>query len=142
MTSSATIRLYIGNGIPPGNENETKDILSPWEEMGNHFKKENFSSRYDINVRNPARPYQVTLDVSPLLRTLKDARAQSGSFTLHHRAYVDNADTTIGGEGAHRYEAQHNSAVESGTALVLKLLQDLIAHDAYRYSFTESFTRS
>jgi len=37
---------------------------------------------------------------------------------------------------------QHNSAVESGTALVLKLLQDLIAHDAYRYNFTESFTRN
>lgn len=42
----------------------------------------------------------------------------------------------------HEQLGQHNSAVESGTALVIKLLQDLIAHNAYRYNFTESFTRS
>lgn len=36
---------------------------------------------------------------------------------------------------------QHNSAVESGTALVLRLLQDLISHGAYSYEFTETFSR-
>jgi len=36
---------------------------------------------------------------------------------------------------------QHNTAVESGTALVLALLQDLIAHNAQGYNFTESMSR-
>jgi len=36
---------------------------------------------------------------------------------------------------------QHNSAVEAGTALVIALLQDLIADDAQRYEFTETFSR-
>lgn len=36
---------------------------------------------------------------------------------------------------------QNNSAVEAGTAIVLVLLQDLIAHGAYDYHFTESVSR-
>jgi hypothetical protein len=36
---------------------------------------------------------------------------------------------------------QHNSAVEAGTALVLALLHDLIAHDARTHVFTESMSR-
>lgn len=36
---------------------------------------------------------------------------------------------------------QHNTAVESGTALVLALLQDLIAHNAQGYNFTERMSR-
>ena len=36
---------------------------------------------------------------------------------------------------------QHNTAVESGTALVLALLQDLVAHGARSYNFTESMFR-
>ena len=36
---------------------------------------------------------------------------------------------------------QHNTAVEAGTALVIALLQDLIANQAQRYEFTESFSR-
>ncbi|TDT41432.1 hypothetical protein DES49_1516 [Halospina denitrificans] len=36
---------------------------------------------------------------------------------------------------------QHNTAVESGTALVLALLQDLIANDAQSYNFIESMFR-
>lgn len=35
---------------------------------------------------------------------------------------------------------QHNSAVDSGTALVLALLQDLIKHNARNYDFTENFS--
>lgn len=37
---------------------------------------------------------------------------------------------------------QHDSAVESGTAMVLALLQDLIVHDCRRYEFTESVSRA
>ena len=36
---------------------------------------------------------------------------------------------------------QYNTAVESGTALLLALLQDLIAHGAQKYEFNESFAR-
>lgn len=36
---------------------------------------------------------------------------------------------------------QHNTAVESGTALVLALIQDLISHNARHYEFHESFSR-
>lgn len=36
---------------------------------------------------------------------------------------------------------QHNTAVESGTALVLALLQDLVAHGSLGYSFSESVAR-
>ncbi|WP_404361785.1 hypothetical protein [Marinobacter sp.] len=37
---------------------------------------------------------------------------------------------------------QHHSAVESGTAVVLALLHDLIAHDAQRYRFSETMARA
>jgi len=36
---------------------------------------------------------------------------------------------------------QHNSAVEAGTALVVALLHDLIAHDVRSFVFTETMTR-
>ncbi|MEX1198375.1 MAG: hypothetical protein WEB57_11015 [Pseudohongiellaceae bacterium] len=36
---------------------------------------------------------------------------------------------------------QHNTAVESGTAMVLALLQDLIRHGAQFYAFTETMAR-
>lgn len=112
MTSSATVRLHIGNVIPPGNENTTRDVIALWQEMGSCFMQKAFMSRHDINGDNPARPYQVTLDATELLRTLQDARAQSGSFTLHHRAHVDNADITIGGELAVTVESNSGALTE------------------------------
>ncbi|MDP2128236.1 MAG: hypothetical protein Q8K97_12755 [Pseudohongiella sp.] len=98
MNSSATIRLHIGNAIPPGNENATNDIIALWQEMAGYFTQRHFVSRHDTDIRSEARPYQITLNISQLLQTLKDAVSESGSFALHRQAHVDNADITLGGE--------------------------------------------
>lgn len=45
------------------------------------------------------------------------------------------------GESLKGQLCQHDSAVESGTAMVLALLQDMIAHDSQCYEFTESMSR-
>lgn len=37
---------------------------------------------------------------------------------------------------------QYHSAVDAGLAMALALFQDLVAHGAYRYEFTETLTRS
>ena len=37
---------------------------------------------------------------------------------------------------------QHNSAVESGTAMVLALLHDLIRHQSQSYTFSENWSRA
>jgi hypothetical protein len=37
---------------------------------------------------------------------------------------------------------QHNSAVESGTAMVLALLHDLIPHQSQSYAFSENWSRA
>lgn len=44
-------------------------------------------------------------------------------------------------EALRQLTGQHNTAVEAGTALVLALLQDLIAHKARGFEFTETCSR-
>lgn len=127
MNSSATIRLHIGNAIPPANENTSDDIIALWQEIGGFFKHKPFVSRHDNSDRGEARPYQITLDASVLLQTLQDARAQSGSFSLHQQAYVDNADINIGGELAITVASNHGDlAEEESYQVTTAFLQQLI----------------
>lgn len=98
MSSSATIRLQVDNAVPPGNENATNRIISLWQEVDGYFTQKHFISRHAADIRSEARRYQITLDISLLLQTLQEAKAQSESFTLHSQAYAENPAIAIDGE--------------------------------------------
>jgi len=77
---------------------------------------------------------------SNCLRELQDVRNNLflASQPVHRPPLICNhtADALRGQSG------QHNSAVESGTAMVLALLQDLIRHQAQSYTFSENWSRA
>lgn len=125
MTSSTTIRLYIGNAVPPGNESETREIIVLWQNLEDYFTEKPFVAR--SGMKSEAISYLVTLNASPLLQTLKDAKAQSGTFTLHHQAYVDNADIVIDGEliitiSSNNEELKEEESYQVATAFIQQLI--------------------
>jgi hypothetical protein len=132
MKSSATIRLHIGNAIPRGNENETMDIIDLWHQIGSYFRQHPFLARR--GTRSEAGSYLVTLDAIPLVKTLEQAKEQSGSFTRHQQAYVLNADVAIDGEliitiDSESHEIAEEESYQVATAFVQQLV--MAAHIVY-----------
>lgn len=132
MKSLATIRLHIGNAIPPGNKNETKGITALWQEISGFFLTKSFMAR--SSVRGETRPYQVTLDAEPLLKALKHAKTESGSFTEHQQAYIDDAGKAIEGElvitiASKKRELAEEESYQVATAFIQQLV--MAAHIAY-----------
>lgn len=132
MKSSATISLHIGNAIPPGNEHSTNNIIVLWQEICGFFSEKPFTARSDIG--DEARSYRVTLDAGPLLQALEDAKAESGSFTQHLRAYMDDAGKSIEGQLVITISSkQHELEEEESYQVVAAFIQQLVmaAHIAY-----------
>lgn len=96
MASSTTIRLHIGNAIPPANARDTEQIITLWQQIGGFFQDRNFQAQ--SGIKGAARPYTISLDSSSLLQTMEAARDQSQSFSEHRRAHLDNPDNRIDGE--------------------------------------------
>lgn len=125
MTSSASIRLHIGNAIPPGNENETGDIIALWQEISNFFSGRAFISRSDF--RGEVRDYHVTLDAGPLLKALENAKTESSSFTEHQQTYIDNAGKAIAGEliitiASKKQELEEEESYQVATAFIQQMV--------------------
>lgn len=93
MTSSATVQLHIGKALPHGNDKETDRIIELWTKLNSFFDKRSFTSLDGINGK--ARPYRITLDASPLLELMTEARQQEGSFSAWQKAHVESADKRV-----------------------------------------------
>lgn len=88
MRSSTTIQLQIGNAIPPGNEKETREIIEFWHRANAFFTDLLFTAQGQLN--GPADSYRVSLDAGELIAAMENARDQSGSFSSHQLAYVED----------------------------------------------------
>ncbi|GGY76914.1 hypothetical protein [Marinobacter zhanjiangensis] len=93
MTSSATVQLQVGNAIPPGNEKETQEIIEFWHRANAFF--ENLSFKAQGKLGGSANAYHISLDAGELVAAMENARDQSGSFSGHQLAYVDDPAHTI-----------------------------------------------
>ncbi|MDT8322291.1 MAG: hypothetical protein RQ826_17380 [Xanthomonadales bacterium] len=93
MTSSATIKLEIGNAIPAGNEHETAAFLALWQEIGDFFRQRPFTARTGRN--GDSGRFRVTLDANSLVNALEAARSQSETLTGHQLARVEDPGTAI-----------------------------------------------
>ncbi|HKK54680.1 hypothetical protein [Marinobacter sp.] len=136
MTSTVSIRLQIRNAIPPGNENETRDIIALWREISAFSPEKPFISR--SGLRGEARAYDVTLAAAPLLTALEDAKAESGSFSDHQQAYIDDASKAIEGEltitiASKKRELAEEESYHVATAFIQQLV--IAAHIAHPGSF-------
>ncbi|KPP98884.1 hypothetical protein [Marinobacter sp. HL-58] len=125
MTSSASIQLHIANAIPPGNEKETSDIIALWQEVSGFFADKSFSSRSDF--RGDVHDYHVTLDAGPLLKALENARTESGSFTEHQQAFIDDAGKIMEGGliitiASEKQELAEEESYQVATAFIQQLV--------------------
>lgn len=132
MNSSATIRLHIGNAIPPGNESETREIIALWQNIGVFFHNKPFIARSGVSTE--PRPYQVTLDAESLLHVLENAKTQSGSFTEHRQAYLDDAGKAVAGDliitiTSEKHELEEEESYQVATAFIQQLV--MAVHIAY-----------
>jgi len=136
MTSVATVRLHIGNAIPPGNENETRDIVALWQEISGFFSAKPFMSRSDF--KGEPQTYDITLDAGPLVQALENAKSGSGSFNEHHLAYIEDAGKAIEGElaitiASQKPELAEDESYQVATAFIQQLI--MAAHIACPGSF-------
>lgn len=90
MTSSATIELYIGSAIPPGNATESSHVTQLWHSIAEVLK--------DIDFTAPAKSQddglctRICTDFSELTSRLEQAITASGSFDAYLKQHIDNAD--------------------------------------------------
>ncbi len=96
MTATATIRLLTGNAIPPGNEEKSRAIIEFWQQVDGFFRHKPFLTC--SSAGSEVLPWSVTLEVAPLLHTLKNAHSQSGSFNRHRQGYIETAKQNVEGE--------------------------------------------
>lgn len=110
MTSSATIQLQVGNAIPPGNEKETHEIIEFWHGANAFFRNLSFTAQGKIG--GAADAYRISLDAGELIAAMNNARDQSGSFSRHRLAYVDDPATAIAAGLSVSVSAEDHSITE------------------------------
>jgi hypothetical protein len=85
------------------------------------------------DISGEAHPYRVTLDAEPLLQALEHAKTESGSFTEHQKAYIDDVGKTIEGEltitiASKKNELTEEESYQVATAFIQQLV--MAAHIA------------
>jgi len=91
IMTSATIKLQIGNALPPGNQSESARVISLWKTIDGFFAEKNFSAMAGINTSS--LDYLVSLDASALLALMEHAVTIAGSFDAY--ASKQGADGTL-----------------------------------------------
>jgi hypothetical protein len=125
MTSSVTIQLRVGNAIPPGNEKETDEIIEFWHRANAFFADLPFSAQGQLS--GSADSYRVGLDAAELIAALESAREQSGSFSRHQLAHVDDPSTVIAAGLSVSVAAEnHATREEEGYQVATVFIQQLI----------------
>ncbi|MDP3518636.1 MAG: hypothetical protein Q8S94_15880 [Pseudohongiella sp.] len=79
--TSATIKLHIGNALPPGNQAESARVISLWKTIEGFLKQKPFVAMAGINAQSCE--YQVSLDASALLTLMEQAVSDAGSFDAY-----------------------------------------------------------
>ncbi|MDP2285744.1 MAG: hypothetical protein Q8L06_16525, partial [Pseudohongiella sp.] len=89
--TSATIKLHIGNALPPGNQAESARVISLWKTIDGFFKHKPFVAMAGTNAQSGE--YQVSLDASALLTLMEQAVSNAGSFDAY--ATKQGADSSL-----------------------------------------------
>ncbi|TFH73215.1 hypothetical protein E3V39_08255 [Gammaproteobacteria bacterium LSUCC0112] len=89
--TSATIKLHIGNALPPGNQAESARVISLWKTIDGFFKHKPFVAMAGTNALSGE--YQVSLDASALLTLMEQAVSNAGSFDAY--ATKQGADSAL-----------------------------------------------
>lgn len=125
MRSSTTIQLQIGNAIPPGNEKETSEIIELWHQINAFFANLPFTAQGQLN--GPANTYHVSLDATELIAAMESASDQSGSFSRHQSAYVDDpAKAIMAGLSVTVSAENHTPAEEEQYQVATVFVQQLV----------------
>jgi len=94
MATVENVKINIGDVIPNAGKNEADWIVSAWEGANK------FLSEVAFRVESPCDPalseYQVSLDASDLIKTLKNAQQHSGGFA----AFLKESRTVNGNTSA------------------------------------------
>lgn len=125
MRSSTTIQLQIGNAIPPGNEKETGEIIELWHHANTFFTDRPFTAQGQLN--GAADSYHVSLDAGDLIAAMESARHQSGSFSKHQLAHVeDPAKATTAGLSIVVSSDSHPPSEEESYQVATIFIQQLV----------------
>lgn len=125
MTSSATIQLKVGNAIPPGNEKETGEIIEFWRQANSFFANLPFQAQDRIG--GAVHSYQVSLEAEELIIAMENARDESGSFSNHQLAHVDDPAKVIDAQLSVTVSAEgHVIAEEESYQVATVFIQQLV----------------
>ena len=89
--TSATIKLQIGNALPPGNPSESARVISLWKTIHHFFSDTEFTAMAGINATSCR--YHLSLDASALLALMEHAVALADSFDAY--ATKQGADSSL-----------------------------------------------
>lgn len=89
--TSATIKLQIGNALPPGNQSESARVISLWKTIHHFFTDTEFTAMAGINATSCR--YHLSLDASALLALMEHAVTIAGSFDAY--ATKQGADSAL-----------------------------------------------
>lgn len=125
MRSPTTIQLQIGNAIPPGNESETGEIIELWHQANTFFTDLLFIAQGQLN--GAADAYHVSLEAGALIAAMETARDQSGSFSRHQLAHVDDpAKATTAGLSIVVSSDGHPTTEEESYQVATIFIQQLV----------------
>ncbi len=125
MTSSVTIQLQVGNAIPPGNEKETGEIIEFWHRANAFFANLDFKAQGKLN--GVADSYRVGLDAAELIAAMENARDQSGSFSSHQLAHVEDPSNATAARLSVTVSAENHATAEEESYQVANVfIQQLI----------------
>jgi len=125
MTSSVTIQLHVGNAIPPGNEKETSDIIQFWHRASAFFANLRFTAQGQLN--GVADSYSIGLDAGDLIAAMENARDQSGSFSKHQLAHVNDPAVAIAARLTVTVSAENRTTTEEESYQVANVfIQQLV----------------
>jgi len=91
IMTSATIKLQIGNALPPGNQAESARVISLWKTIHHFFTDTEFTAMAGINATSCR--YHLSLDASALLALMEHAVTIAGSFDAY--ATKQGADSAL-----------------------------------------------
>jgi hypothetical protein len=123
--ASISISLHIGNAVPPGNETESAQVISLWQQISDHLQHCTFTGpEQQSDARSDVK---VHLDVSELLARLKHCVSEAGSFDAWHKRHIEQPETPVDATLIVHIDSERSAWRESeGYLLATIILQQLV----------------